>query len=99
MARYDLYAAPDGKGWLLDVQADLLDGLNTRVVVPVLPVTRAPKLAKRLNPVVRVAGEDCALLTQFLGVVPVSGLGRCVGSLAGEAEAVMAALDMVFVGF
>ena len=99
MARYDLHAAPDGKGWLLDVQADLLNHLNTRVVVPVLPLARAPKPAGRLNPVVVVEGVECVMLTQFLGVTPVSGLGRRVGSLAGEAGAVMAALDMVFVGF
>ena len=99
MARYDLYAAPDGKGWLLDVQADLLDHLNTRVVVPVVPLVRAPKPARRLNPVVVIEGMECVMLTQFLGVMPVRELGRRVGSLEGEAEAVMAALDMVFVGF
>ena len=80
MARYDLYAAPDGKGWLLDVQADLLDHLNTRVVVPVLPLVRAPKPARRLNPVVVIEGMECVMLTQFLGVMPVRELGRRVGS-------------------
>jgi toxin CcdB len=99
MARYDLFAAPDGKGWLLDVQADLLSHLTTRVVVPVLPLSQAPKPAGRLNPVVMVDGVECVLLTQFLAAVPVSGLGRRAGSLADQAEAVIAALDMVFVGF
>ena len=37
MARFDVYASPDGSGCLLDVQADLLDSLNTRVVVPLMP--------------------------------------------------------------
>lgn len=83
----------------MDVQADLLGHLNTRVVVPVLPLARAPKPARRLNPVVAVSGEECVVLTQFLGAVPVGGLGRRVGSLADQAEAVMAALDMVLVGF
>ena len=99
MARYDLHAAPDGKGWLLDVQADLLDALNTRVVVPVLPLALAPKPAGRLNPVVTVDGVECVLVTQYLAAVRVGELGRRVGSLADRSEAVMAALDMVFVGF
>jgi hypothetical protein len=28
MARFDIYPSPDGAGYLLDVQADLLDALN-----------------------------------------------------------------------
>ncbi|MBS1183360.1 MAG: plasmid maintenance protein CcdB, partial [Proteobacteria bacterium] len=37
MARFDVFPNPGGSGYLLDVQADLLDGLNTRIVVPLLP--------------------------------------------------------------
>jgi toxin CcdB len=99
MARYDLYAAPDGTGWRLDVQADLLDHLNTRVVVPVLPVTAAPRPAARLNPIVTVDGVDCVLVTQFIAAIPLDALGGRVGSLADQSEAIMAALDMLFVGF
>lgn len=99
MARYDVYAAPDGPGWWLDVQADVLDGLNTRVVVPLLPQGLAPPPAKRLNPVVEIGGERAVMVTQYLSAVPVRVLGRPVGSLADLADEVGAALDMVFVGF
>jgi toxin CcdB len=34
MARFDVYRNPAGAGCLLDIQADLLSHLNTRVVVP-----------------------------------------------------------------
>jgi toxin CcdB len=38
MARLDVHARRDNRaGYLLDVQADLLSGLNTRLVVPLLP--------------------------------------------------------------
>ena len=40
----------DGPGYLMDVQADMLNRLNTRVVVPLLPLSEAPKPAKVLNP-------------------------------------------------
>lgn len=50
MARYDVYPNPDG-GYILDVQADLLDDLTTRVVVPLMMATLAPSPAKRLNPI------------------------------------------------
>lgn len=51
MARFGVYRHPEGKGYLLDIQADLLRHLNTRVVVPLLPLDIAPKPAKTLNPV------------------------------------------------
>lgn len=99
MARHDLYRAPDGAGWWLDVQADVLDVLNTRVVVPLLPEAQAPVPAKRLNPVFEVEGERAVMVTQFLSAVPVRAMGRPVGSLAGRADEIGTALDMVFVGF
>ncbi|MGX9573154.1 CcdB family protein [Mesorhizobium sp. f-mel] len=39
MARYDFYRRAEGDGYLLDVQADLLKSLNTRVVIPLMPPT------------------------------------------------------------
>lgn len=99
MARFDVYPMPDGPGYLLDVQSDLLEGMTTRVVVPLLPLPSAPPLATRLNPVFRVEGEEVGMITQSLAAVPVSILGRPVGSLDGAADDVRNALDMVFVGF
>lgn len=37
MAYLQVYAAAS-PGWLLDVQSDLTDGLNVRVVVPLIPL-------------------------------------------------------------
>jgi toxin CcdB len=51
MARCDIYARKDGPGFLIDCQADLLSGLNTRFVAPLLPEAHAPMPAARLNPV------------------------------------------------
>jgi len=51
MARFDIVDNEGGGGYLLDVQSDLLGGLNTRVVVPLLPQSSAPSPAQRLNPV------------------------------------------------
>lgn len=53
MARFDVYRLV-GQGearFVLDVQANLLDELGTRIVVPLLSQKVAPKPAKRLNPV------------------------------------------------
>ena len=99
MARLDVYPNPDRAGYLLDVQTDLLDGLNTRVVVPLLPLEQAPEPAKRLNPVFEINGQKVVMATQFLAAVPATLLKSPTGNLADHFASITNALDMVFQGF
>lgn len=98
MARFDAWPNPDGAGWLVDVQADLLRDLNTRVVVPLLPRANAPRPASRLNPVLGLNGVDHVLVTQFLSAVPASLLKGEPISLMAEAAAISNALDLLLTG-
>lgn len=50
MGRYDVYSDPSGSGYLIDIQADIMQPFNTRVVAPLLPLGEAPKPAKTPNP-------------------------------------------------
>lgn len=99
MARFDVYANPGGAGYVLDVQADLLDALNTRIVVPLMAATDAPVPAKRLNPVFRIGDEPFVLVTQFMAAIPQKHLRRPITNLALHDSEIMAALDMLLVGF
>ena len=63
MAQYDVFANPSGGGYLLDVQSDLLDDLNVRAVVPLLPRDAAPLAASRLNPVFEINGAAHVMMT------------------------------------
>ena len=99
MARFDVYARPGGAGYVLDVQADVLSGLNTRIVVPLLPLAEAPEPAKRLNPAFEVGSEPHVMVTQFMAAVPRGLLRSPVANLAEQDSAIMAALDMALVGF
>lgn len=74
MARYDIFAEPDGRGFLLDVQANVLSELNTRVVVPLMPLDLAPVPAKRLNPLFSIAEAPDVMVTQFMAAVPLARL-------------------------
>lgn len=98
MARFGLYRNPEGEGYLLDVQADLLDQLNTRVVVPLLPATTAPTPAANLNPVFRIADQPVVMVTQFLAAVPASLLKHPVGDLRQHRYEITSALDVLFQG-
>lgn len=99
MAKYDVYPNPDGAGYLLDVQADLLDGFNTRVVVPLFPVDTAPTPAKRLNPVFEIEEAQFVMATQFLAAVPIAILNKPIMNLSDQFAEITNALDMVFQGF
>ncbi len=98
MARYDVYANPSGS-YVLDVQADLLDDLKTRVVIPLLIRTLAPIPAKRLNPSFEIEGVDHILVTQFMVAIPASTLKKPVMNLSSSHDEIITALDMVFRGF
>lgn len=99
MAQYDLFPNPSGNGYLLDVQSDLLGGLNTRAVAPLLPQSAAPIAASRLNPVFEVEGAAHLMMTQFIAAVPTRMLQAPCGNLSENFDAITAALDMLFHGF
>ncbi|WP_376689841.1 CcdB family protein [Wenzhouxiangella sp. EGI_FJ10409] len=99
MARFDVYRNAGGAGYLLDVQSDLLQGLNTRVVVPLLPPEEAPQPARRLNPVLKVERTQVVMTTQFLAAVADSELGQAITRLEQDRDEITAALDMLFIGF
>lgn len=98
MSRFSVYANPEGPGYLLDVQANLLSHLNTRMVVPLLPQTSAPTPAQTLNPVFAIDGLACVMVTQFMAAVPQKMLTSQVLSVEDRAHEVVAALDCLFQG-
>jgi toxin CcdB len=99
MARFDVYRNPAGAGCLLDIQADLLSHLNTRVVVPLLPLSSAPQPARSLNPGFDIAEETLVMCTQFMAAVPANILKNPLASLSGRRDDIVAAIDLLMQGF
>jgi toxin CcdB len=99
MPKYDVYRNVSGDGWLLDLQTDLLDIPNSRVVAPLTPATKYKKPATRLNPVFDVGVRRAVLLTQALSAIPKNALHEPVANLADRHREISDALDMVFNGF
>lgn len=97
MARFDLH--PDGDNFLLDVQSDFLDHLNTRFVVPIRLPEQAPLPARRLNPIFQIGKQRYVMVTQFASAVMASALEPPIGELSHEQDRITAALDMLFQGF
>lgn len=105
MARFDVYPNPGAHSgttpYLLDVQSDLLDGLDSRVVIPLrrLEHFAKVKLPTQLTPVLRVAGIDYLLETPKMGSVPKRILKVSVVCLADEQDQITAAMDFLFQGY
>ena len=99
MARFDVYAIRGGEGFLLDVQADLITRLNTRVVVPLLPLDAAPTPADRLNPIFEIQGSRVYMATQFMAAVPHAELATFIASLDRESDAIFSAIDFLHHGW
>lgn len=99
MARFDVYVNPEGAGYLLEVQADLFDNLNSRVVVPLMLLAVAPMPARTLNPVFAIEGEEVVMVTQFMAAVPSSMLRGPVATLAHRHEEIVSAIDLLLQGF
>ncbi|TLS78355.1 plasmid maintenance protein CcdB [Mariprofundus erugo] len=103
MAQFDLYRNPNSDSnafipYLLDVQADLLNVLATRVVIPLYTSDAIPKPILHLNPVLEVNGERFVLSAAELAGVSTSALGESITNLQSFRDEIIAALDFVFTG-
>lgn len=105
MARFDVYANSGSHAattpYLLDVQSDLLDGLDSRMVIPLRSLKHFPqvKLSPHLTPIFTIEGEALLLETPKMGAVPQRVLKSPVVSLAGDQAQITAALDFLFHGY
>jgi toxin CcdB len=86
--------------FLVDVQSDLLEPLNTRVVIP---MTKAAALTKKpvshLIPEVSFNGDRYLLVTPQLAGIGRAELGPHAGTLAEERQTILAAVDYLLTGF
>ncbi len=101
MARFDVFNNPDvaeraHTPYFLDVQNDHIDGLESRVVIPLRDQQAFGPRARDLNPQLEVAGAVLILDTAALGAVPLNALRRPVMQLSAGRDEVQAALDTLF---
>jgi toxin CcdB len=101
VARFDIFANPDTaeRKWVpyfLDVQNDFLDGLDTRVVVPLWHPSAFSQAARNLNPLVDIQGKHYAMDPAAIGAVPIGELRRPVCNVSSQHLAIQNALDTLF---
>jgi toxin CcdB len=97
MAQFDVHEFAGGMR-VVDCQADLLDHLATRFVVPLVDPDSVPKPLKGLHPIIEIDGERRLLATHLAASVPISQLGRRVVSLRKHYLTVSRAIDFLLTG-
>lgn len=103
MAQYDVYPNPStsaGQGipYVVVIQSDLLDGLATRLTIPLATLNYSGKVPSALCPLVTVKGQRLHALAHFAAPLPAKLLRKPVGSVAAQASALVAAVDTVLSG-
>ncbi len=104
MARFDVYPNSTIKErslipYFLDVQNDHIQGLQTRILVPLWNAKVLPLRVADLNPEFEIEGHRVVMDTPSLGAVPVSALKPAVDNLAPQQLVIQNALDVLFGGF
>ena len=103
MARLDVFANPIAElrrevPYWIDVQADYLRSLGTRVVIPLRRVRANAAPAERLNPVFEIESAQVFLDTANIATFPAHRLTKRVANLAERRFDVDNALDFLFQG-
>lgn len=99
MARFQVFETGPGAVLGLDLQSDLLDGLTTRVIAPLVPAEDVGKFADKLNPRFTIGERSYILMTEFIGALPAGELGPLVADLSTHRDRIVAATDFLFQGF
>lgn len=98
MARFDVFANPDASErkqtpYFIDVQNDFIDGLTTRVLIPLRKESAFGARARNLNPVLLVANDSVVLDTAAIGAAPLNLLRKPVANVRESRALVQEALD------
>ena len=86
--------------YLLDVQTDLLDDLQTCVVVPLTAVEKGKsKTISRLTPILKIDNSEYLMLTPQLAGVNRKELGKAVANLVDSRTVIIGAADFLVTGW
>lgn len=86
--------------FLLNVQADVLDALATRMVVPLYRAgAPGPPAMTRLTPRLQFQGQELIAMVPEMAGVPWRTLGEILGDLSANRAEILGALDLLLTGF
>ena len=99
MARFHVYRLRSDGVSAIDLQANILSDLPSRLMAPLYPVAEMSWSISRLNPRFAIGGELYAMATQRMAAIPVSEIGPELADLSARSDDIIAATDFLFQGF
>lgn len=104
MAQFDVYRNDNSETserfpFLVDVQAELFEELQTRVVIPLAKAEPTGFPMAYLTPTVSFDGLGYLLVTPQLAGISREEIGARAGSLADQERTIATALDFLLRGF
>ncbi|ABK43766.1 CcdB-like toxin protein [Magnetococcus marinus MC-1] len=102
MAQFDYYLYKKRKKddiYLIEVQNDMLDELETRVVIPLRPLYTGQQPMRILQPTIEFASGVHYLSTSEMAAISRHELELKMGNLSEHRDKIIAAIDLLFTGF
>lgn len=101
--QFDVYRNPIPKArrafpFVAVLQSDLAETGRDTVVAFLAPKPHFPAMNGRLMPEVTIDGQACLLLTPSLTNLPTAELSQRVDTVAAHRDAIVRALDWLFLG-
>lgn len=84
--------------FLLNIQADLLDHLDSRVMVPLIAADQFGRRAHRLHPVFMIDRVEVVMATHLLAAVRTKTPGVIAGNLSSHRGMIVTAVDILWSG-
>jgi toxin CcdB len=103
MSQFDIYrnnnlSLREFVPFLMDVQADVLSGLSTRMVAPLEILKAGAAPVERLTPVFEVEGHRVVLLPMEMAGISIERLGPPITNLACHRDRIFGAIDFFLHG-
>jgi toxin CcdB len=101
--QFNVYANPDKETkkaypYFVDVQSNLVEELNSRVVIPLVQAKLVDEYPKHLCPIVDFQDREYALLTHQMASVSTTILKEPAGSLLEKRDTIIGAIDFLITG-
>lgn len=99
MTRFHVHRLKAGDGLVMDLQADLLDGLESRVVAPLIAVEQIGQAFVRLSPRLEIDGRCYIVAVPSMAAIPRQVVGDSIADFSARRDELIAAVDFLFQGF
>ncbi len=101
MARFDVHPfGLYGADYLLNVQADIFDMLETRICIPLVAIKSAKNQQyAKLKPVLKIAGKNFVMITTDMAAIDIQILKKPIANLEEQRHTIVDSIDFLLQGF